>query len=324
MPGYLDRFSGLTFGWNEGEDGWGGAVNRSLRTLAYRGAYKNIKGTVTTPPASPIIGDTYIVGANPSGWGSISPTEHQLVIYGRDATTPTTVQWFILQPKVGMPAFDEERGVPIYFYEGSWQQVRASQNQPILSDTTITGDGVTTPLSVVPPPAQIPSDWNATSGVARILNKPTIPTPVAPLTLWQGDSVNQNFTARLPRVAGSYVPLVKYITLGRVRLNAQASIANRLSSIATTRGNGDSLKLAFGVDLRVTNIPYDPQNIWLEAGSARSTTRDQTAGSFTAIIKLYGLTNSTSYTLQLVIRITQPAINATITGHWYAGLLAVE
>lgn len=65
-----------------------------------------------------------------------------------------------------------------------------------LSDVAFSGDYDDLTNKPEIPAAQVNSDWNATSGVAEILNKPTIPTVNnATLTITQGGTTKGTFTA---------------------------------------------------------------------------------------------------------------------------------
>lgn len=159
MPGYLDSFSGIYFGWDEGEDSWGSPTNQSLWQIAYGGVHKTVQGTAQTAPSNPVVGDTYIVGENPSGWPtSPQPIANQLVVYGRTRGAPTTIAWHVLQPRIGWRVFDSSRNVTVEYYNSQWNGVTPTQNLPIVSDNTLSGDGVSTPLSVQFPD-QVQADW---------------------------------------------------------------------------------------------------------------------------------------------------------------------
>ena len=322
MPGYFDPFSGIWWGYNVGEDGWGAATNNSLRNIAYRGIHKNIKGTVSSPPSSPSLGDTYIVGANPSGWVGITPAQHQLVVYGRDAVTPTTISWFVIQPRVGMPAFDLSRNEPIRYRDGVWKEEEPTINKPIISDSTITGDGVSTPLSVVFPP-QVQSDWNATgtTNPARIKNKPTIP-PVVNNNLWVGDSFTINGTVSATSSSRKVYRNFTVAASSRIKLSSQVIYAAGLGN--TQANSGTELRIGYGVYMRVSDLQ-------------RSSTVQITSSAGGGSTELAGVGNGNSYqrgawgeisgystSFSIIARVgvvggTRDQF--TLSGQWYAGLL---
>ena len=123
------------------------------------------------------------------------------------------------------------------------------------------------------PAAQVNSDWNAVSGVAEILNKPTIPTNTSDLTNDGADGVNPFITALdLPSLSG-YVPYTGATTdvdLGEYELKAGQIELDQsptgTAGVAVTRWNdsigstettlkGGNVVLKNGVDLvaRVVN-----------------------------------------------------------------------
>ena len=305
MPGYLDSFSGIEFGWALGEDGWGGAMNRSLRHLAYIGTHKQIRGTITTPPASPVIGDLYIVGNNASGWSfNPQPLANQLVIYGRDATTPTTVAWQVIQPRDGWSFYDLSRQLRQEYKNAAWTPLQAARNQPILVDqTTMNGDGVDTALSPIFP-AQQPSDWNATSGPTRILNKPPIPTQTEPLVLWQSGNINLSTSVNGERTW----------IIGRVRLSQQAAFAHDLDLYQSA---GDRFRLAFGARVTASNFRSSSR---LRFENSNDSTR---WSSSSGTQNLFTITNLYNY--NLILRATSTSNdNFQLTGQWWAGLVVTS
>ena len=308
MPGYLDSNSGLYFGWDEGEDGWGTPTNRSLRQLAYGGLTRSVKGTVSSPPSTPTLGDKYIVGANPTGWGlTPAPLEHQIVVYGRELATPTNISWLVFQPRVGNEVFDESRGIRVQYYEGSWQEIRPSQNQPILSDNTISGDGVTTPQSVQFPD-QLQSDWaiTDTNDARFIRNKPTIPRAIETV-FWQTGSFN----------ISSSVSGTRYLTLpGSVALSAQAVYAHNFGLIYA--GPNPELKLGFGC--RITATGFNPSNrIRIENNQNERSGYGNSTSPNSSRIDLWTESRQHTYTLRL--RVNGSDTGFRLSGNWYAGLL---
>ena len=318
MPGYFDPFSGIWWGYDPGEDAWGGAINESLRNIAYRGVHKNIKGTVSTPPASPVLGDTYIIGANPSGWGAISPSQNQLVVYGRDATTPTTLGWFIIQPRVGMPAFDESRNQSIEYKDGVWKGLEPTTNRPILSDATITGDGVTTPLSVQFP-AQVQSDWNATGATdpRTILNKPPIPR-VTNKTYWVGGSLNVSRT--FTRSANEPI----FTKIADVNLSPDLAYADALGNL--TGGSKPELRIGYGGSLVARDL-HENSSLWLTGGTGRNNTHVDSAGERAITRGVVSGESGGAYQFVLSLGMTSTSGHIdrfSVTGTWYAGLMISE
>lgn len=84
-----------------------------------------------------------------------------------------------------------------YFTKEETESLLATKaNIDDLSDVAFSGDYDDLTNKPEIPAAQVNSDWNATSGVAEILNKPTIPTVNnATLTITQGGTTKGTFTA---------------------------------------------------------------------------------------------------------------------------------
>ena len=204
MPGYLDNVSNATWGWSDGEDGWGGPTNRTLRSIAYGGVHKSIINTVSTPPSNPLLGDSYIVGSNPQGaFNSFSV--NSVAVWGRSLGNPTTIAWQQFIPRVGWLVYNQNEGKAIVYDGASWNELRNTAGSPVLTDgTSITGDGTTTALAAHFTQQQADFTNVNTSSPAYIKNVPaglrnyTPPTPSD--TLWQrmavsgsGRSANSSF-----------------------------------------------------------------------------------------------------------------------------------
>ena len=107
MPGYLDPRTRITWGWGDGENNWGGAMNKSLQDLAYIGTHPLVRSMGATGPASnPMPGDMYTVGANPTGlFAAVS--ENSIAVWGRDPTQAyRTFVWITLTPKEGWTIYN--------------------------------------------------------------------------------------------------------------------------------------------------------------------------------------------------------------------------
>ena len=147
----------------------------------------------------------------------------------------------------------------------------------LTSDLTNDGeDGINPFITAADVTSQVNSDWNATSGVAEILNKPTIPaevTKTSDLTNDGADGINPFITAAdIPPVTGfiPYTGATSNVDLGEYELKAgQVTLDTSptgTAAVATTRWNntigssettlkGGSVILKNGVDLvaRVVN-----------------------------------------------------------------------
>lgn len=146
--------------------------------------------------------------------------------------------------------------------QANWAQTTTTaddyiKNKPTLA--TVATSGSYNDLSNKPtiPAAQVNSDWNATSGVARILNKPTIPTATSDLTNDSGfitstvnNLVNYTPTTGLAEVAtsGSYNDLEDKPTIPATQVNSDwdsdsgvSQILNKptLATVATSGSYND-------------------------------------------------------------------------------------
>lgn len=146
--------------------------------------------------------------------------------------------------------------------QANWAQTTTTaddyiKNKPTLA--TVATSGSYNDLSNKPtiPAAQVNSDWNATSGVARILNKPTIPTATSDLTNDSGfitntvnNLVNYTPTTGLAEVAtsGSYNDLEDKPTIPAAQVNSDwdsdsgvSQILNKptLATVATSGSYND-------------------------------------------------------------------------------------
>ena len=215
MAEQTDLRTGIKYGYQQGDGGWGDAMNVNLQTIAQVGTHPRLTGAATsTPPSSPSDGDMYIVGASPTGaWQGYS--ENDLAIYSYAATTYTALGWRNVSPETGWLVSD---GTNLLHYTGtSWATIGAGGGgglSAVSSDATLTGTGTATDILRVANPftdadetkldgiatgaeVNVNANWDATSGDAQILNKPTL-GPQAPATSGQANKylgVNATATA---------------------------------------------------------------------------------------------------------------------------------
>ena len=146
MPSQRDDQSGLLFGYPLGDDNWGPGFNENFARLAYVGPNRSIESVTSTPPASPVASQRYVVGANPTGaWGGFS--EHDIVVWGYSAPGYSTLGWVSFTPQAGWRVFNVATKKSLVFDGTTWEEQSGSSSATITTDDTLTEN----PLSVVRP-----------------------------------------------------------------------------------------------------------------------------------------------------------------------------
>ena len=109
--------SGITHSYNSGERGWGSSANKNFELLSRVQQQDIVLSIVSTPPTSPSNGDTYIIGASPTGAWS-SATANHLAYY--DAT------WQYYTPRAGLLKYVASNQA-LYCYTGAaWVAIAAA------------------------------------------------------------------------------------------------------------------------------------------------------------------------------------------------------
>ena len=145
MPSQRDDQSGLYFGYPQGDDTWGPGFNENFARLAYIGPNRKIESITATPPATPIAGYRYIVGANPTGaWGGFA--ENDIVVWGYTAPGYSTLQWVNFTPQTGWRVYNDATKKSLEFNGTAWVELSGGSTS-ITTDDTLTEN----PLSVARP-----------------------------------------------------------------------------------------------------------------------------------------------------------------------------
>jgi len=198
--------SGIEYGWDAADTGWGDAMNANLQRLSQIGSQPKIKGAaLSAPPATPSNGDIHIVGSSPTGaWSTYAV--HSLAIYSYAATAYDNLGWRNVTPQVGWVMDD---GTKLLRYTSTgWVAVAESvfKGASALSEAAIDDDDriavqdISTAADEVKyvTVADLQANWTATSGDAGFIkNKPTL-GPQAPATTGNADKylgVNSAATA---------------------------------------------------------------------------------------------------------------------------------
>ena len=161
--------------------------------MSYVGTYLAIINQLSTPPSTPSEHSIYIVGPSPSGaWGTFA--ENDLAIYGRPSGDPgSTLGWFKRTPKVGWLGYRIDTDTLTYFDGTSWEEFQGfttaekAKLAGIADGATIdqTPDEIRDALSGLAAGQRLSAldldnfpqpDWNATTGLSEIRNKPTLAT----------------------------------------------------------------------------------------------------------------------------------------------------
>lgn len=104
--------SGLKYGWSLGESGWNGEMDANLLLIGRFGIHLSIKDRdLTTPPGSPVAGDTYIAAA--SSTGAWSGQDGKVLVW-------TGTAWAIGTPRVGWVAYIEDEQKLSAYKAGGW------------------------------------------------------------------------------------------------------------------------------------------------------------------------------------------------------------
>ena len=321
MAQYTNSRSGVTVGFDPGENGWGLLTNESLARISY-----NLSGNLvvrqigwTAPPANPVEGDAYTMGTSPTGvWSTFS--EHSIAVYRRISGTWGTLGWVQVTPQAGWFAvnlFDKQ----IYVYDGAeWTRYAGGGGggggiSSVFTDTTITGDGTSaTPLSVAFPftqadrdAANTQSDFSETdtSSPAFIKNKPR-PTPLERIAFSQ-----------------TYTPLDAEFTLAANNatyilsdvITVPQEAATLVSTFDYTLGVVTTLVLTattgIGAVFRLQMIPSNALGVY--AQSPLITTEDSIKTSFGYDIKLSHQRSVSAFRLRILA--TTASATADVKGY---------
>jgi cytoskeletal protein CcmA (bactofilin family) len=149
-----------------------------------------------------------------SNWNETNSSDPSF-IQNKPTIPPTPVQSNWNETNSSSLAFIQNKPtIPPTPVQSNWNETNSSslafiQNKPTIPAAQVNSDWNETNSSSLAfiqnkptiPAAQVNSDWNATSGIAQILNKPTIPTTISSLTdttisgIQNGDILKYNTTS---------------------------------------------------------------------------------------------------------------------------------
>ncbi len=112
MPASTEPRSGLSFGWSLGENNWNTAMDANLLSIGRFAYHLSVKDrNLSTPPGSPVAGDTYIVAASPTGaWVNQA---NKIAIWSDSS-------WVFGTPRIGWVAYIEDEEKIIVYKVTGW------------------------------------------------------------------------------------------------------------------------------------------------------------------------------------------------------------
>ena len=107
----IDPNLGLTYGWTLGESGWDTGMDANLKRLGATVGLSVKVRDLTTPPASPVNGDRYIVPAAATGvWAGKT---NQIAVRIEDV-------WEFHPPQIGWLCYLEDEAKLTAYKAGGW------------------------------------------------------------------------------------------------------------------------------------------------------------------------------------------------------------
>ena len=116
MPAKLDPISQLNYGWPKGENDWATGMDENLRRIGVL-LQNGIKSHTTQVPASPAVGDLYIVP--PSATGLWAGKDGQIATW--EAAT-----WFFVVPRNGLIMYNTTTKDILVYNGSTWVSVVAT------------------------------------------------------------------------------------------------------------------------------------------------------------------------------------------------------
>jgi hypothetical protein len=201
-----------------------------LATVATTGAYSDLSGKPTIPTkTSDLTNDSgYITSSALSGYATETWVGQQGYITGITSTDVTTALGFTPYNATNPAGYITSSALTPYALSANLSTVATSGSYNDLSNKPTI------------PAAQVNSDWNATSGVAQIFNKPSIPRDTSDLT--NGAGFITGITSSDVTTALGYTPYSSSNPSGYITSSALTPyvLSSSLASVATS-GSYDDL-----------------------------------------------------------------------------------
>jgi hypothetical protein len=117
MSELVEARNGMFYNYEAGDAGWGSGINQNFLKLGSIIHMSVINQTTTIPPATPTLGDAYIVAAGATGdWAG---EDGNVALWARPIGTGITVpEWYFITPNSGFLAFDQSDST-LYAHNGS-------------------------------------------------------------------------------------------------------------------------------------------------------------------------------------------------------------
>lgn len=130
MPSSTEPRSGLKYGWSLGESGWHTEMDANLKGIGRFAYHLSVKDRdLTTPPASPVSGDTYIPAATATGeWAG---KEKQIAVWDGSA-------WVFGVPREGWVASIDDEDMMIRYDGSAWSTGVSFNRQAAANQAAVT------------------------------------------------------------------------------------------------------------------------------------------------------------------------------------------
>ena len=136
MPAKIEANSGIRYGYDSAESGWGANLSSDLNALGQRGVHPQIKDrNLTAPPGSPADGDRYIPAVTATGaWAT---HEDEIAVWDAQLTTAA---WVFFAPKEGWTVWVDDEDVQLVFDGTGWRPAFEPSSSPASNAGTLALD----------------------------------------------------------------------------------------------------------------------------------------------------------------------------------------
>lgn len=272
MTASTEPRSGLFYGWALGENNWKDGMDANLLRIGRFGFHLSVKDRdLTTPPASPAAGDTYIPAA--SSTGAWAGKDGQIAVWSGSA-------WIFGTPRAGWGAYIEDEDVRVTYKGGAWsidasggsytdEQVRDVIGAALSAGTGVTisvndaGDSITISLDTATEAERIRDAIGAAliagTGISITVNDAgdtiTIENTAGGGGSYTDEQVRDVIGAAL--VAGTGISIT--VNDAGDTITISSSLDKALVSLTTAANSHSSSTWA---KIPIDNVEYDTNSIW--------------------------------------------------------------